>query len=177
MNSKVKAGLSFGVGMAVFFIADNLFKSDNLTTKEIFKSVISGLIAGAISGLLFGWMMGKFSRSKFFSDIKINLDNDERLIFETPANHFKGIEGVGGKLFLTNKRLVFKSHKLNIQNHELSINFSEIMKVDKYKTPGLINNGLSIQTEKQTTEKFVVEKIDEWLSCFNTINGLQTYLQ
>ena len=109
MNSRVKAGLSFGVGMTVFFIAENLLESDILTTKEIFKSIISGLITGAISGLLFGWIMGKFSLSKFVGNTtKINIDKDERLIFETPANHFKGIEGVGGKLFLTDKRLIFR---------------------------------------------------------------------
>jgi len=44
-----------------------------------------------------------------------------------------GAEAVGGKLFLTNRRLVFKSHKLNIQNHELSIHLIDIANVGRYK--------------------------------------------
>jgi hypothetical protein len=179
MNSKIKTGLIFGIAMTVFFIAENLLTNDHLTTKEIFKAIALGLFAGSISGLLFGWFLGKFSSSKFVRDAtKIDISADE-LIFETPANHFKGIEAVGGKLVLTDKRLIFKSHRLNIQNHQLTINLSDVTQVDKYKTLGLVNNGLSIQITRQTTEKFVVEKIDEWLSHLNgTKNGLQQkYLQ
>ncbi len=74
------------------------------------------------------------------------------------------MEGVGGRLYLTNKRLVFKSHKLNIQNHQLSINLIDVIGFNKYKTLGIINNGLSIQTAQNTTEKFVVEQADEWIN-------------
>ncbi|MGZ5283455.1 MAG: GRAM domain-containing protein, partial [Bacteroidia bacterium] len=87
----------------------------------------------------------------------------ENIVFETPANHFKGIEAVGGSLYLTSKRLVFKSHKLNIQNHEFSIDLVEIKSVDRYKSIGLADNGLSIITSKGVTEKFVVEQIEEWV--------------
>ena len=38
----------------------------------------------------------------------------ENIEIEGPANLFRGMEGVGGKLFLTNKKVAFKSHKINI---------------------------------------------------------------
>ena len=162
-RNNFRAGLGFGIGMAVFFIIQNLLTTDHYTSKEIFKAVVSGLIAGLISGFLFGWFTGIFSKSKFVNQTaKIDLDPNETILFHTPANHFKGLEGVGGKLYLTNWRLVFQSHKLNIQNHQLSINLMDIQSVNRYKTLGLVNNGLTIVTTN-TTEKFVVEQVNQWI--------------
>lgn len=115
-----------------------------------------------------------FANSKFVTQaIKIDTEADENILFETGANHFKGIEGVGGKLYLTNKRLVFKSHKLNIQNQELSIFLSNIEKVGRYKTLGLVNNGLAVTTIDNKIEKFVVQQIDDWINQLAEKNGLQ----
>jgi len=174
-RNKFSAGLSFGIGMTVFFILRNLLTNDNQTSNEIIKSVVSGIIAGFISGLLFGWLTGLFSKSKFAKEsTKIDLDLDEEIVFQTPANHFKGVEGVGGKLYLTSKRLIFKSHSLNIQNHQLSISLTDINNADRYKTLGVVNNGLAIITIQNKTEKFVVEQVDEWLKQLaGRKNGLQ----
>jgi hypothetical protein len=173
-RNRFRAGLSFGIAMAVFFIIQNLLTSDKHTTNQIIKSIASGLVAGAISGLLFGWLIGLFAKSKFVTQAtKIETEPGENTLFETPANHFKGIEGVGGKLYLTDKRLVFKSHKLNIQNHQLSIPLTEVKNVDRYKTLGVVNNGLSITTTNNITEKFVVEKINDWIIYLSEKNGLQ----
>ncbi|MDN3655424.1 GRAM domain-containing protein [Ferruginibacter paludis] len=125
----------------------------------------SGLAGGAVAGVLFGWMMGFFADSELLlKGTKINTLTDESILFETGANHFKGAEGVGGKLYLTNQRLVFKSHKFNIQNHERSINLSDIGQVERYKIWGLINKGLLVTTLHNKTEKFVVQQIDEWIN-------------
>src|SRR5205814_4334021 len=138
-----RAGLSFGIGMTIFFILQDLFTNDHPTTNRIIKSIIAGLVTGAISGVLFGWLIGLFAKSKFVAQTtKIDTDPDESILFHTPANHFKGMEGVGGKLYLTDKRLMFKSHKLNVQNDQLAINLTDIKKVDKYKTLGVIDSGL-----------------------------------
>ena len=163
-RNSFKAGLSFGIAMAVLFILQDLLTSDKQTTNQILSSVTAGLIAGLISGVLFGWLIGLFANSKFVKQsTKIETGPDESIVFETPANHFKGIEGVGGKLYLTNKRLVFKSHNLNIQNHQLSILLTDIKNVGRHKTLGLANNGLSIVTAEDKTEKFVVEQAENWI--------------
>ena len=178
-KNKIKAGLIFGIAVTIFFIVQDLLTHDDLTTKNIITFIISGLFGGALAGLLFGWLTGLFSNSKFFtSGTKIDTDENEDILFETLANHFKGVEAVGGKLFLTNKRLVFKSHKLNIQNHQLTLNISDIQKVDRYKTMGLVNNGLSVTTINGSTDKFVVQQPDEWFNYLTDKNGLQQkYLQ
>ena len=144
----------------------------NLTIKEITISIISGLIGGTLSEFLFRWTMGLLGKHSM-KDIKLDTEPDERILFDTGANHLKGVEGVGGKLYLTNKRLVFKSHKFNIQNHLLSINLSDIYKIERHKTLGLVNNGLTLTTKQNKTEKFAVQQIDEWLNELKEKNILQ----
>ena len=165
MNKKqsFKAGLNFGIGMTVFFILQNLLMNENQTTNQVIKSIAIGLLSGVVAGVLFGLVIGIFLRSKLLKNsTKVDIDPGENVLLESPANHFKGIEAVGGKLYLTNKRIIFKSHKLNIQVHQLSIKLEDIKKFERYKTLGLVNNGLSLTTVNETTEKFVVNEIEEW---------------
>jgi hypothetical protein len=100
--------------------------------------------------------------------VQIDLGPGETLLFQTGANHFKGIEAVGGKLSLTEKRLVFKSHSLNFQKHVLSIPLGQVKEVERFKNVGLINNGLKITTESGA-EKFVVDKAEEWHSLLKKV--------
>jgi hypothetical protein len=173
-KNKIKSGLYFGIVMTIIFIFQNLQQHDNLTTKNIVITIVSGLLGGAVAGLLFGWLMGLFANSKLLTQgTKIDTAANEIIVFETGANHFKGAEGVGGKLYLTNERLVFKSHKFNIQNHELSISLSDVDKVDRYKTLGIANNGLAVTTIHNTIEKFVVQQPEEWYNQLTEKNGLQ----
>lgn len=78
------------------------------------------------------------------------------------ANHFKGIEAVGGQLFLFDDRLEFKSHSFNIQNHTLMIMLPQIAEVSFYNTLGIIPNGLKVTKTDGTVEKFVVQKRRLW---------------
>src|SRR6185437_2116227 len=173
-KTKIRTGLFFGIAMAIFFILQNLLTHSNLTTKDVVITIVSGLFGGALSGLLFGWLVGLFANSKRVTkDTKIDTEANETILFDTGANHFKGAEAVGGRLYLTDKRLVFKSHKFNIQNHKLSINLSDIEKVDRYKTLGLVNNGLSVTTTGNKIEKFVVQQPDKWFSQLIEKKGLQ----
>lgn len=164
----LKVGLSFGVGMTIFFIIQKLWTADTLTSKAIFKSVVIGLIGGVVAGFIFGLIIGWFKTSKFISTATtIETQPDETISFQTPANHFKGAEGVGGRLYITNKRIIFKSHKLNIQNHKLSINLTDINKVDRYKSLGIIDNGIEIISKNNNIDKFVVEQAAEWIKKLN----------
>ncbi len=173
-KSKIKAGLSFGILMTIFYIVYGLLTEDNLTTKHIILRIASGIVGGCIAGFIFGLSAGWFGNSKsIMKGTEINLEKDETILFEAPANHFKGIEAVGGKLYLTNNRLVFKSHKFNFQNHEISIALSDIEKVNKYKVLGIANTGLSITTDENKTEKFVVQKREEWMKQLQEKNNLQ----
>ncbi len=164
MSRKFKAGLIFGLAMFIFFVAQKLFEIDQPNLKDILKIILSGIIGAGIAGVIFGWLMDTLAGNKVLEqNIKISLEPGENFIFESSANHFKGLEAVGGKLFLTDKRLIFKSHNLNIQNHQLIIQLSDIASIGRFKPLGLTNNGLFIIDKNKETEKFVVEKLTEWL--------------
>ncbi len=94
--------------------------------------------------------------------MKIELQENEKIIKEGAANHFQGLESVGGKLYLTNRRVVFNSHNLNIQIHQISIPFNKIKKVEKRMSLGIVPNGLLIKTIDGKEEKFVVWGRSKW---------------
>jgi hypothetical protein len=158
MKNAVKAGAGFGMFMSAWFI----FAAIAIDKQGIVPGILIGLIEGLVSGLLFGLSMHFFGK-KVDKVVQIDLLPGETLLFQTRANHFKGFEAVGGKLSLTDQRLVFKSHALNIQSHTLTIPLQNIGQVERYKNAGLINNGLKVTVEGKT-EKFVVDKAAEWVS-------------
>lgn len=166
MNVKknFKAGLGFGATLAIYFILKDILTADNLTLNHIVKILVAGIIPGTLSAVIFGWFNRMFLNSQYFNkSTPVVLEKDEDVLFETPANHFKGVEGVGGKLYLTNTRLIFKSHKLNIQNHQLEILLTDIKEFGRYKTLGLINNGLQVKNDQGAVEKFVVQQPAKWV--------------
>ena len=57
-KERVRQGLSFGIGMTLFYIVQNLWYSNTYTPHVILKAIVTALITGAISGLVFGWLIG-----------------------------------------------------------------------------------------------------------------------
>ena len=162
-NKWIQSGLSFGFGMTIFFILQNLFQADAITGKVVLKAVVAGLVGGLVAGLLFGLILKYFFKSKFVQKgMDLALQPDESILFETDANHFKGIEAVGGRLYLTNQRLVFVSHQINVQKHLWAVLPASVQKAERYRPMLLSNNGIRITTA-DGVEKFVVEQPQEWL--------------
>lgn len=88
----------------------------------------------------------------------------EQTIKEGPANHWRGAEAVGGRLWLTNIRLHFKSHGVNVQVHEVSYPIWEIVSVEKQSTLGIVSNGMTVVLQNGQQERFVVEDRDDWIA-------------
>jgi hypothetical protein len=124
---------------------------------------VIGMGGGLVAGALFAILMRGFlaRQTKQFSVDKPDLDG-AAILFEGPANHFKGAEGVGGYLWLTPGQLFFRSHRFNIQNHECQIPLSQIAEVDANKTLGMIPNGLLVRLVSGTQERFVLNKNRDW---------------
>lgn len=92
---------------------------------------------------------------------------NEQVYFDVFANLFRGIEAVGGKLKITDSKLVFKSHDLNIQAGTTEILIEQIVKIEKRNTLGIIPNGVSVITTNGTKYKFVLwnrSKIIDFIS-------------
>jgi hypothetical protein len=102
---------------------------------------------------------------------KTELQNNgnDAIAYSGKANHFLNGESVGGNLILFRNKLQFKSHSLNIQNHVLEIELSQIQEVNFYNTLGLVPNGLALKLNEGKTEKFVVYKRKLWKTAIENL--------
>jgi hypothetical protein len=81
---------------------------------------------------------------------------DEAIVREGAANLFRGIEGVGGRLWLTNHRLVFRPHALNVQSHVEVIPLTDVVRTEEVKNLWMLPNGLKIHTSDGRSLRFVL---------------------
>ena len=141
-----QTGLPFGILMGIFYSFQSGWKG--------------GALAGLFSGVLFGLMMAgfvKFQSRKFTQNRPLSAD--EKLIKEGSANH----QGTGGWIYLTDSRLIFVSHKINIKNEELSIPLSEIVSIEKGRSLGIFPNRLILNLKNGRAEKFVFQDAKNWI--------------
>ncbi len=137
----------------------NSISRGGFTIQILLWTAVAGLIAGLIFSLIID-----LAAKRLFKKITIEIPEGERVIKEAGANHFKGKESVGGKLVLTDKRLIFKSHKMNILNHQDSIELAQINNINATKILNLFNTGLTIDLLNNEKHKFVVDEPSEWVS-------------
>lgn len=88
------------------------------------------------------------------------------------ANLQKNIESVGGKLYLTNERLIFEAHKINIQNASVEIELSNLQSTEKCWTKflGLIPimpNSLAVYTKEGKEYRFVLFSRSAWIAAID----------
>jgi hypothetical protein len=81
---------------------------------------------------------------------------DEEILADVVANLFRGKEAVGGRLKITNRRLLFEAHNFNVQRQPAEISLSDVTAALKVNTLGIIPNGLLIRTKTGIEYKFVV---------------------
>jgi len=160
IKSALISGTAFGLGMALFASPVCIILA--LVGQPILAVALPFLIF-ALSGPPFGVAMAIFAECMKNRFLAMNLvPGDETLIHQGGANHFMGVEGVGGWLYLTDQALRFKSHEVNIQRHELTIPLCEIAEVSPCRTIGIIPNGLRITARDGRSERFVVSGRRKW---------------
>lgn len=84
------------------------------------------------------------------------LNDGEKLIADKAANAKKGFEYVGGRLAVTNERIVHVPHKMNIQSGMISITIPEIQFVTTYNQFGILPTGILLKTKSGDEYRFVV---------------------
>lgn len=161
----LSVSVTFGYGF-ILYLLDNELTLKNL----VGMSLIYGVAMTLFFIFLFPKLMNKLV-GKRVDTIKPSLLADEVLEREIFANLFRGFEGVGGKIFLTNQRLIFKSHSLNIQKGQTNIDYNDIVSVTKRKTMKLINNGIKVTTKEGKVYYFVVNNRDvELINILDKLN-------
>lgn len=130
----------------------------------ILQSILFGFVFVFANTYLFN--RNSENITNFFSKNTDTITSDqEEIIAGGPANLFRGIEAVGGKLFLTKEGLVFSSHKFNIQRGETKIPYISIKEFTPCYSSKLlkVNNGLKVHTKEGKTYKFVVNEREVWM--------------
>ena len=145
----ILGGLLFAVIMFIYLAI----------TSKIGIAIFVSVFVILISPFILYWKI--FSRIKFTGAFqKINT---KQVIYSGMASDYKDGIAVGGTLYLLSDRLVFQTNTINFMlRHEQVIPFNQITEVDFAKTMGLIDNGLLIKMENNTSEKFVVYKRENW---------------
>jgi len=158
----------FAIGTALTYLF-TLWLFDYFS-EEKYYSIKSLVFQGLCYGVFFGigfpyintWLSQKFSKAIGAKIIPV-LELEEEIEIEGPANLFRGIEGIGGKIFLTNKRIIFKSHRANIQRGQISIEYKKVKKITKRKTAKFLDNGIKIKTNNGSEFNFVVNERKQWI--------------
>jgi len=102
-----------------------------------------------------------WEQSKHWTDVVIASQHTpqneaEEIVEKFSANLFRGIESVGGRMVLTNQRLLFEAHKINAQTQPESIPLLEIDSVEPCNTLGIVPNGLKVHCQSGRKYQFVV---------------------
>lgn len=104
--------------------------------------------------------------------MKTPLNPDEKIIKQGAANLQKNIETVGGKLYLTNQRLVFEAHSINIQGGTSEIALSNVQSLRPCWTKflgliPLLPNSLAVYNKQGEEYRFVLFGRHAWAAAID----------
>lgn len=103
----------------------------------------------------------------------IKLQEGEKIIKKGGANLSTILQGKGGHLYLTNQRLVFIGHGMNIGKDKFEIDLSDVQYVEKAPTVSLwllfipIPNAIKVGTNNGRITKFTVTNRKDWIEKIN----------
>jgi hypothetical protein len=100
--------------------------------------------------------------------LETRLQKGETVIKEGRANLQRGIEAVGGKLYLSSRRLIFESHRFSVQTGDISIPLDDVALVRKCWTKflnliPLFPNSIGVTVREGTQHRIVVTDRDSWV--------------
>jgi len=110
------------------------------------------------------------------SNVGLILNIDERVIKQGAANMQRGIETVGGQLYLTNQRLLFSAHRFNVQTGDSEVPLRTISSVQRCWTRflgvlPLLPNSLAVHTRDEV-HRFVVFGRSHWADAIHRARDL-----
>lgn len=121
-------------------------------------NMTTGIIAGVLFGVLLTVCMAIFSKhiEKESEHLRAEISKVRKIICEGPASHKKGVNAIGGWLFLSEDAIEYYPHKMNIGDQNIPILLDDISDVETKL------NQLKIHTKTNETFIFVVNKANLW---------------
>lgn len=102
------------------------------------------------------WESVKHWTDKIITQVHEPQNEIEEIIEKFAANLWQGPEAVGGRMILTNQRVLFEAHKMNVQTTPVAISLSSIESLLTSNTLGFVPNGLTIHCHSGEEYNFVV---------------------
>ena len=94
----------------------------------------------------------------------------EPIIKQAIVSHLKFPGYAGGILFLTAKRVLFRSNDKEFKNYQLNFPFDENFYCKSFSLLGFVKNAIRIQNGNKF-EVFFLENKKEWLNEINKVKG------
>jgi len=99
--------------------------------------------------------------------METELEQGEQPLKEGRANLMRGAEAVGGKLYLTDRRLIFESHAFNVQRGAEQVALSNVVEVAKawtrvFGVVPLVPNSLAVTDGGGVVRRLVLSGRSGW---------------
>lgn len=126
--------------------------------------LLRGVVLFALGGVAFGTIMGgvlllatrKARKDSAALLAGAGLEPGERVLEDGPANRQQKV-AVGGWLYLTDRRLIFRPHGMNLGfGSPLDLPLGQIAEVSPYNVAWILPTGLAVARRDGATERFVV---------------------
>ena len=91
------------------------------------------------------------------------MSDDGGVLVTAWANLWRGVEAVGGRLTLADGKLSFRAHAINVQTEPLDLRVADIASARKYRSWGVIPNGLAVTMTSGVEYRFVVGRRDRFI--------------
>ena len=155
MKRILRNGLAYGI---VFFVLSFFLGYYSFRFPLNSSLLVSTPIAvGAL--LLNGLFYSRFAKSsKKLNNISVQFHHSENLKLASPANHTINDHLVAGKLFLTDKRLIFKSYKQG----EYAWSLRTLHSMEFYPSIFIAGGEFIIRDETGNRLVFEVDEIKTW---------------
>ena len=158
-NSFLRMALGSAVLWAIIWIGIKSAENNGFTTTILWASIGRGLFMGISWALIMKWMSGDP-----YKHVKLKLESEETVVKEGGANLIPVNKGEGGKLAVTNRRLLFKGQRYDTRDFQFVIEFDKIESIRIHKSWKLLKNELHIAMTDGTTFRFAVDHPVQWLS-------------
>ena len=151
---------------ASFFVVHFLLKSPVDWLMENDTSWLSDLISSMVFAAIMTFLF-ILSNKRFINDLQKDvssaLADDERVQIEVPAGHISGIVVYGGRLILTDKRLLFFKPDFFKKRRMWTLERESIDHIKPKKIFLIADNGIEITDRYGKTYSFNMQKRDEVL--------------
>ena len=143
------------VGGCVVIVRKLLWNDFN--GEVVFSSVVGAFLASVLLRSFGFKLMGQLVSRSIGNMPDIGLKEGENLILQAAATYLNTI-GIGGRLTLTSRRLVFQSHAINLRPVGKEIAVADVKDVRREE-----NKLVILKSDDATIHKFIVESPSRWL--------------